>query len=173
MPNKPQAKTARRSPPPSQDAIDLLKADHAEVSELFDKYENGRMTSAKKAAVAQKIAESLSVHAQIEEEIFYPAAREAGGKEVGDLLDEAEVEHGSIKDLVATIEGGTPDDELYDAQVKVCSEWVKHHVKEEENELFPKIRKSGMDLEAVGEQLAARKEELIGSSPAPKKAVAE
>lgn len=171
MPSKPQSKTASRSTT-SQDALDLLKADHAEVSELFEKYENGRMTKDRKAATAQKIAESLSVHAQIEEEIFYPAAREAGGKEVEDLLDEAEVEHGSIKDLVATIAGGSPEDELYDAQVKVCGEWVKHHVKEEEKELFPKIRKSGMDLEAIGEQLAARKEELMSGAPAPKKAVA-
>ena len=172
MPSKPQAKSARTSPGKTQDAIGLLKADHAEVAELFEKYENGRMTKDRKAAVAQKIAQSLSVHAQIEEEIFYPAAREAGGEEVEELLDEAEVEHGSIKELVATIEGGSPDDGLFDAQVKVCSEWVKHHVKEEENELFPKIRKSGMDLEAVGQQLAARKQELTVGAPTAKRSAA-
>jgi len=142
------------------DALKLLKADHAEVSEMFDKYENGRLPKARKAALAQKICAALTVHAQIEEEIFYPAAREAGGKEVEDMLNEAEVEHGSIKELVAALEAGSPEDELFDAQVKVVSEWVKHHVKEEEGELFPKIRKSDMDLEEVGEQLAARKAEL-------------
>ncbi|HWA47859.1 MAG TPA: hemerythrin domain-containing protein [Dongiaceae bacterium] len=142
------------------DALKLLKADHAEVSEMFDKYENGRLPKARKAALAQKICAALTVHAQIEEEIFYPAAREAGGKEVEDMLNEAEVEHGSIKELVAALEAGSPEDELFDAQVKVVSEWVKHHVKEEEGELFPKIRKSDMDLEEVGEQLAARKTEL-------------
>jgi hemerythrin-like domain-containing protein len=148
------------------DAIKLLKADHAEVSEMFNKYENGRLPKARKAALAQKICSALTVHAQIEEEIFYPAAREAGGKEVEDMLNEAEVEHGSIKELVAALEEGSPDDELFDAQVKVMSEWVKHHVKEEENELFPKIRKSGMDLEEVGAQLASRKAELTGEKAA-------
>jgi hemerythrin superfamily protein len=147
-------------------ALKLLKADHAEVAEWFDKYENGRLPKARKAALAQKICAALTVHAQIEEEIFYPAAREAGGKEVEDLLNEAEVEHGSIKELVATIESGSPDDELFDAQVKVVSEWVKHHVKEEEGEIFPKIRKSGMDLEEVGEQLAQRKAELTSEAKA-------
>lgn len=142
------------------DAIKLLKADHAEVSEMFDKYENGRQPKARKAALAQKICAALTVHAQIEEEIFYPAAREAGGKEVEDMLNEAEVEHGSVKELIAALEAGSPDDELFDAQVKVMGEWVKHHVKEEENELFPKIRKAGLDLEGVGAQLAQRKAEL-------------
>ena len=148
------------------DAIKLLKGDHAEVSEMFDKYENGRLPRARKDALAQKICAALSVHAQIEEEIFYPAAREAGGKEVEDLLNEAEVEHGSIKELVAALEAGSPDDELFDAQVKVMSEWVKHHVKEEENELFPKIRQSGMDLEEVGAQLIQRKTELTSEKAA-------
>ncbi len=135
-------------------------ADHAEVSEMFDKYENGRLPKARKAALAQKICAALTAHAQIEEEIFYPAAREAGGKEVEDMLNEAEVEHGSVKELIAAIEAGSPADDLFDAQVKVMGEWVKHHVKEEENELFPKIRKSGLDLEEVGAQLAQRKAEL-------------
>lgn len=148
------------------DAIKLLKGDHAEVAEMFDKYENGRLPKARKAALAQKICAALTVHAQIEEEIFYPAAREGGGKEVEDLLNEAEVEHGSIKELVAALEEGSPEDELFDAQVKVVSEWVKHHVKEEEGELFPKIRKSGMDLEEVGAQLAQRKAELTSEAKA-------
>lgn len=152
--------TTKKTSAAKTDAIKLLKADHAEVAEMFDKYENGRLPKARKAALAQKICAALSVHAQIEEEVFYPAAREAGGKEVEDLLNEAEVEHGSIKELVAALEAGSPADELFDAQVKVMGEWVKHHVKEEEGELFPKIRKSGMDLEEVGAQLAQRKMEL-------------
>jgi len=144
------------------DAIKLLKADHKEVSGLLDKYENGRLSKDRKVATAKQICMALSVHAQIEEEIFYPAAREASVRDGEDLLDEAEVEHGSIKDLVSAIENASPDDdELFDARVKVLGEYVKHHVKEEENELFPKIRKSDMDLEEVGAQLAARKEELM------------
>jgi hemerythrin superfamily protein len=144
------------------DAIKLLKADHKEVSELLEKYENGRLSKDRKMAVAKQICLALTVHAQIEEEIFYPAAREASIHDGDDLLDEAEVEHGSLKQLVAAIEGSSPDqDELFDARVKVLGEYVKHHVKEEENELFPKARKSDMDLADVGARLAARKEELM------------
>ena len=153
------ARTRARSG--KDDAIKLLKTDHKEVSDLVDKYENGRLSKDRKVAVAKQICMALTVHAQIEEEIFYPAAREAvrGGE---DLLDEAEVEHGSIKELVSAIENASPDDDdLFDARVKVLGEYVKHHVKEEENELFPKLRKSDMDLEEVGAQLAARKEELM------------
>ncbi len=103
----------------------------------------------------------MTIHAQIEEEIFYPAAREVETRESEPLLDEAEVEHGSLKDLIADIEGGSrEDDDLFDARVKVLGEYVKHHVKEEEGELFPKIRKTKLDLEEVGARLAARKEEL-------------
>ena len=143
------------------DAIKILKTDHKEVSGLLEKYENGRLSKDRKVAVAKQICMALTVHAQIEEEIFYPAAREAV-RSGDDLLDEAEVEHGSIKDLVSAIENASPDDdELFDARVKVLGEYVKHHVKEEENELFPKIRKSDMDLEEVGARLMARKEELM------------
>ena len=144
------------------DAIKLLKADHKEVSDMVDKFENGRLSKDRKVATAKQICMALTVHAQIEEEIFYPAAREASVRDGEDLLDEAEVEHGSIKELVAAIENASPDDdELFDARVKVLGEYVKHHVKEEENELFPKLRKSDMDLEEVGAQLAARKEEVM------------
>ena len=154
-------RTAARARGAKDDAIKLLKADHKEVSGLLEKYENGRLSKDRKVATAKQICMALSVHAQIEEEIFYPAAREAV-RSGEDLLDEAEVEHGSIKELVSAIENASPDDdELFDARVKVLGEYVKHHVKEEENELFPKIRKSDMDLEEVGAQLAARKEELM------------
>lgn len=142
----------------ANDAIALLKADHKEVAEMFEKFETARSTKSK---LAQQICMALTVHAQIEEEIFYPAAREALRDEGEDLLNEAEVEHNSLKELIGQIEGSAPGDELYDAHVKVLGEYVKHHVKEEEGELFPKLRKSAMDLVEVGEQIAARKKELM------------
>jgi hemerythrin superfamily protein len=154
MPNTRQSRPAK-----AQDATKLLKADHKEVSEMFDKFENGRLTTAKKQALAKQICAALTVHAQIEEEIFYPAAREAAKKADQPMLDEAEVEHGSIKDLIAAIEED-PDSELFEANVKVLGEYVKHHVKEEEGQLFPALKKTAMDMEEVGAQLAARKEEL-------------
>ena len=157
-----QRRTAgTRSRGGKEDAVKLLKADHKEVSDMAKKFESGRLSKDRKIALAKQICLALTVHAQIEEEIFYPAAREAvrGGD---DLLDEAEVEHGSIKELVASIEDASPDDDdLLDARVKVLSEYVKHHVKEEEGQLFPKVRKSDMDLAEIGMQLASRKEELM------------
>lgn len=142
------------------DAIELLKTDHAEVADMFAEYEDGNISGEAKQELAEQICAALTVHAQIEEEIFYPAARDAGGEETEDLLDEAEVEHQSLKELIAHVEGDADSDDLLDARVKVLSEYVKHHVKEEEGELFPKIQKSGMDLQEIGAQLALRKEEL-------------
>jgi hemerythrin superfamily protein len=142
----------------ANDAIALLKADHTEVAEMLKKFETARSTKQK---LAQQICMSLTVHAQIEEEIFYPAAREALGGGGEDLLNEAEVEHNSLKELIGQIEGLSPDDELFDARVKVLGEYVKHHVKEEEGEIFPKLRKSDMNLVEVGAQLAARKKQLV------------
>jgi hemerythrin superfamily protein len=142
----------------TNDAISLLKADHKEVSEMLEKFESARSTKEK---LAHQICQALTVHAQIEEEIFYPAARDALGEEGKDLLDEAKVEHNSLKVLITNIEGSSPEDDLFDAHVSVLGEYVKHHVKEEEGELFPKLRKSEMDLKAIGEQLASRKKELM------------
>jgi iron-sulfur cluster repair protein YtfE (RIC family) len=116
--------------------------------------------------LARQICMELTVHAQIEEEIFYPAAREALGDEGEDLLNEAKVEHESLKELIAKIEGSGSDDELFDANVKVLGEYVKHHVKEEQNEIFPKCRKSDMDLKALGEELAERKKQLMNEMKA-------
>ena len=147
----------------ANDAIALLKADHKEVAEMLEKFETARSTKRK---LAQQICMSLTVHAQIEEEIFYPAAREALGDEGEDLLNEAKVEHKSVKELIGQIESSDAEDELFDAHVKVLGEYVKHHVKEEEGELFPKLRKSDMDLKGVGEQLAARKKELMSQMKA-------
>jgi len=144
-------------------AIDLLKIDHDDVDKLFSQYEDikdGDDDADKELLVAQ-ICDALTVHAQIEEEIFYPAARRALDEDEGkDLLDEAAVEHQTLKDLIARLEAAPTDDPLYDAGVKVLSEYVKHHVKEEENEIFPKCKSSQMDLDAVGAQLGDRKAEL-------------
>jgi hemerythrin superfamily protein len=147
----------------ANDAIALLKADHKEVAEMLEKFETARSTKGK---LAQQICRALTMHAQIEEEIFYPAAREALGDEGKDLLDEARVEHSSLKELVGQIEGLGPDDDLFDAHVKVLGEYVKHHVKEEEGEMFPKLRKSDMDLVEVGAQLVGRKKELTAQKAA-------
>jgi hemerythrin-like domain-containing protein len=148
-----------------RDALALLKADHETVSELLDKYEKGkeRMEDEKKSELAHKICEELKVHAQIEEEIFYPALREAS-EEAEDALAEASVEHASIKSLVEQVESDSPESEEFDAKVKVIGEYVKHHVKEEQNELFPMAREADLDLKELGEQLAARKAELKGEA---------
>ena len=153
----------------TNDAISLLKADHKEVSDMFERFEKAR--EATKSNLATEICQALTVHAQVEEELFYPAAREALGEDGEDLLDEAKVEHTSLKEMIAKIEGAGSDDELFDAHVKVLGEYTKHHVKEEEGELFPKCRKSEMDLVSLGTKMAARKKELIGKPP--KKAAAE
>jgi len=144
-----------------KDAIALLKADHKEVKGMVEQFKKSRSES-KKSDLAEQICAALEVHAQIEEEIFYPAARQALKANDGDLIDEAEVEHTSVRELVAKIKRGSSGDALWDAEVKVLGEFVNHHVKEEEGEIFPKVRKTRADLKAIGEQLAQRKAELQG-----------
>jgi hemerythrin superfamily protein len=157
------AKTASKSTRSSgsTDAIALLIADHKEVKKLFKEFE--KLSKAEdidgKVEIANQICEELTVHATIEEEIFYPAAREAIGEE--DMMNEAIVEHASAKDLIAQIQEMSGDDEMYDAKVKVLSEYIDHHVEEEEKEMFPKAKKAKMDLEGLGVQLMERKEELM------------
>ena len=144
-------------------ALDLLKRDHDEVDAMFRQFEDMKDDgdAAAKESLVEKICDALTVHAQIEEEIFYPAARRALQQEEGkDLLDEAAVEHQTLKDLVGRLESAPIDDPLYDAGVKVLSEYVKHHVKEEEKELFPKVKSSGLDLADLGGKLEARKTQL-------------
>jgi len=141
-----------------QEATALLRADHKAVALLFDQYEKARTTSKKKALVEQ-ICTELTVHAQIEEEIFYPQVKTA--LKDSELIPEATVEHATLKDLISQIEGVEPNGEMYDAKVKVLAEYVKHHVKEEQNEIFPKVKASKLDLHAIGDQLAQRKEELM------------
>ena len=146
-----------------RDALALLKADHEAVSELVDKYEKGkeRMEDEKKSELAHKICEELTIHARIEEEIFYPALREASEEAEG-ALNEAAVEHASIKNLVKQIQDDSPESEEFDAKITVIGEYVKHHVKEEQGEIFPMAREAELDLKELGEQLAARKAELKG-----------
>jgi len=155
--------TSSENPDGNPNAIELLKRDHDDVDKLFSQYEDikdGDGDAEKELLVAQ-ICDALTVHAQIEEELFYPAARSALDQDEGkDLLDEAAVEHQTLKDLIGRLEAAPTDDPLYDAGVKVLSEYVKHHVKEEENELFPKCKSAQMDLDALGAQLADRKTEL-------------
>ena len=142
------------------DAVALLKADHRAVEELFEKFENAS-GDGRKREIAEKICMELTIHAQIEEEIFYPACE---GKVEEDMLKEAYVEHDGAKVLIAEIEKGGPDDEYYDAKVKVLSEQIEHHVQEEEQRMegiFAQARKAGLDMDALGEQLAARKSELM------------
>jgi hemerythrin superfamily protein len=143
----------------AKDAVALLKEDHRRVEELFAKFERAS-GEGRKQKLANEICLALSVHARIEEEIFYPACE---GKVEEDLLKEAYVEHDGAKLLIAEILAGEPSDEFYDAKVTVLQEQIQHHVKEEEKRLeglFAQARKAGLDMDALGEQLAARKTEL-------------
>jgi hemerythrin superfamily protein len=149
-------------PSPALDAVALLKADHRKVEDLFAQFESAK-GDGKKKAIAEQICMELTIHAKIEEDIFYPACE---GKVEEDLLKEAYVEHDGAKVLIAEIEAGGPDDEFYDAKVKVLSEQIEHHVKEEEQRvegMFAQARKAGLDMNALGEQMAAEKAQLIAS----------
>lgn len=153
---KSRAKSNGRSRP--MDAIALLKSDHRTVEDLFEEFEGARGAKAK-ARIANQICMELIVHAQIEEEIFYPAVKDAVEEEI---YTEAHVEHDGAKVLIAEILAGDPDGEFYDASVKVLSEMIKHHVKEEEQRdgMFAQAKKGEVDLDALGEQLAQRKADL-------------
>ena len=146
-----------------QDAIALLKADHREVHEMFEQFEQlGDRAKASKEKLKEKICKALIAHTTIEEEIFYPAMR-AKGEDAEDMVDEAIVEHASAKDLIKQLQEMQPDDDLYDAKVKVLGEQVDHHVEEEEKEMFVKAKKSGLDLLALGQEMALRKQELLST----------
>ena len=159
-------------PTPKLDAVALLKADHRKVEDLFAQFEAAK-GDGKKKALAEQICLELTIHAKIEEDIFYPACE---GKVEDDLLKEAYVEHDGAKVLIAEIEAGGPDDEFYDAKVKVLSEQIEHHVKEEEQRvegMFAQAKKAGLDMDALGEQMAAEKAQLLasykaGGPPTPK-----
>jgi hemerythrin superfamily protein len=145
------------------DAIALLKADHRQVEKWFDEFQKSR-SDTRKQDLAHKVCQALKVHTQIEEEIFYPAFLQA--TEDMDTHHEAEIEHEGAKRLIADIEASGPSDEYFEAKVKVLSEMIKHHVKEEEQRggMFAEARQSSMDLKALGAELASRKTALMGGS---------
>lgn len=155
--------SSKKSPSRTQagtDAIKLLKDDHKQVEAWFEEFENTNNAS-KKQKLANQICLALTVHAQIEEEIFYPACREVGLEE--DLMDEADVEHDAAKKLIAEIEAGKPGDDHWEAKVTVLSEMIKHHVKEEEQRdgMFAKAKKTDLDMKELGAELSMRKNELM------------
>jgi hemerythrin superfamily protein len=144
-----------------KDAIAMLRADHKKVSALFDDFEAARSSAKKKMLVAQ-ICEELTVHTALEEEVFYPAVKAALRDK--ELVPEATVEHASVKDLIAQVKDVEPDGEMYDAKVKVMSEFVKHHVKEEQSEMFPKAQKTRLDMVALRDEMMARKQALLAEA---------
>jgi hemerythrin-like domain-containing protein len=144
-----------------KDAIKLLTEDHNKVKKMFKEFEklSKKNDEEGKEELATQICKELTVHAQLEEEIFYPAVREA--IEDDDLMNEAMVEHASAKDLIAQIQSMAASDPMYDAVVTVLGEYINHHIEEEQNEMFPKAQKSDMDLEELGLEMAERKEVLL------------
>ena len=153
----------------TEDAVAILIADHKKVQKLCKEFET--LKEAGKAAARAKIVEQvcmeLTIHAQIEEEIFYPSVRKAIHDD--DMMDEAQVEHNGAKELIAQLQSMEPGDDLYDAKFIVLGENVNHHIKEEQDEMFPKVRKAKLDLDALGKQLVQRKQELqeeVGLAPA-------
>ncbi len=149
--------------PKKEDAIDLLKQDHREVEALFKEFEQLEDEMEAAEQVIETACTELKIHDKIETEIFYPALREAAEQEeVEDLLDEAEVEHETVRELIGKLEGMEPTDEKRKAHFTVLMEYVKHHVQEEEKEMFPKLKKlKSLDLEGLGEQMKERKTELM------------
>jgi hemerythrin superfamily protein len=146
-------------------ALTLLEADHLFVAGLFEEYENSKDDEALKTEFAKQICRALTIHGTVEEEIFYPAAADAleNDEEAEELIDQAETDHGSIDDLVTEIEealGNGEVDDALDDRLKGLSELVQHHVEEEEAELFPAVKKAGLDLDELGEEMRQRKEEL-------------
>ena len=170
----PTSKTAAKVS--KTDAVAILTADHKRVKKLFKTFDKMKEegAAADKQALAKQICDELTLHADVEEQIFYPAVRRALDQD--DLLDEAEVEHASAKDLIAQIRTGSPADPLWSAKVTVLGEYIDHHVQEEENEMFPKTRRAKMDLESLGKEIAAMKQSRQGAdaiAPAAKKPAAK
>jgi hemerythrin superfamily protein len=155
MASKKRSETAE-----TQDAIAMLTADHKKVKQLFANFDKLKEegSDADKAALVEQICNELKVHTALEEEIFYPAVRKA--IKDADLMDEALVEHAGAKELIAQLEGASADDELYDAKVTVLGEQIKHHVREEEGEMFPKAKKAKVDTESLGATMLERKQAL-------------
>jgi hypothetical protein len=163
--NAPQKPSHPAAPTP--DILSLLAADHAEVRAAFDEYENmgaDEDPAPGREALAQRICRMLTVHATIEEEFFYPAARQAGVDP--ELLDEAGAEHSAAKALIAEIDATDPVEPLYDAKMKLLGEHVRHHIEEEEDELFAQCRRTGLDLFAIVMPMATRRAELMQADAA-------
>ena len=143
-------------------AIELLESDHRKVEMLFEQYEDEKEGDEEtKRAIAERICKELTAHAQLEEELFYPWLRENLGEDEMEMVEEAYVEHASAKDLIAQIEGGGTIDGAYDAKVKVLQEYIKHHVEEEENEIFEAVSDKQEELDELGQEMHARKAELM------------
>jgi hemerythrin superfamily protein len=151
----------KRSVSEGQDAITMLMADHKKVKKLFSDFDKLKEegSDADKSAIVDQICKELKIHTELEEEIFYPAVRKA--IDDSDLMDEALVEHAGAKDLIAQLEGASPDDDLYDAKVTVLGEQINHHVEEEEGDMFPKAKKAKVDTGALGATMLKRKIALV------------
>lgn len=164
-------KTATKANPNNasqHDAIAMLTADHKKVKGIFKQYETLKKKNgpaSEKAALVMEVCKELTLHAQLEEEIFYPAVREA--IDDSDLMDEAEVEHAGAKDLIAQLEAMKPGDDLYDARMTVLGEQIEHHVGEEEGEMFSQAKKAKVDMVALGSEMAARKLILMEQADLP------
>lgn len=159
-----KARSARRVTTPrsaaKQDAVAMLEADHAKVGAMFERFATMKADGVKKAALVAKICDELETHMDIEEEIFYPSVRAA--IRAGDLMDEAGVEHESFKALIGQLRALKPGEGQYDARVTVLGEYLRHHVKEEQEQMFPKARKTQIDLVALADAMRARRRELLG-----------
>ena len=143
-------------------ALELLMSDHRKVEDLFERFEQEKDSDeGTRREIAQQICAELTIHAQVEEELFYPWLREQLEDDDMEMVEEAQVEHNTAKDLIAQIEGATDIDEVYNAKVKVLSEYIKHHVQEEENEIFPEARDQQEELDELGQEMSARKGELM------------
>jgi hemerythrin-like domain-containing protein len=161
MPKSSRSHKSHKSPS-QMDAIELLMEDHKKVQKVFKEFEKSKdeMDEARKGDIVRQCCADLKIHTQLEEEIFYPAARDAVEDE--ELLDEAEVEHASAKQLIDELEQMEPGEELYDARFTVLGEYVNHHIKEEEHSLFPEVRKAKLDLDELGRRMLQMKEKLQG-----------
>ena len=147
-------------------ALELLMSDHRKVEDLFEQFEQEKDSDeGTRREIAQQICAELTIHAQVEEELFYPWLREQLEDDDMEMVEEAQVEHNTAKDLIAQIEGMSEADEMFDAKVTVLGEYIDHHVKEERNEIFPKARSARkLDLVALRDELMARKEELTAET---------
>ena len=154
----------------SDNALELLRNDHDEAKRLFDQYEDCReeADAATRLEIVESVCVALLVHAQVEQELFYPSLR--GAEDADDALDEAAVEHHAMRQLIAQLRDETPGDALYDAKLKVLGEYVRHHVREEEHEIFAKARGADIDLEKLGRRMKARREALMQDPPVPEPA---